>query len=118
MPFTILNPYKQRCNDHTLDDTHALMTSVVPSKLESSSMTIWENHCPSSSKLCRPLRLQFRQETAAATLEENDRMQAAISRLTDFQCTISGKLISVHYQLFLTMIDGKVSHRIVYQMKI
>ena len=39
-------------------------------------MTIWENHRPSSSKLCRPLRLQFRQETAAATLEENDRMQA------------------------------------------
>ena len=23
-----LNPYKQRCNDHTLDDTHALMTLV------------------------------------------------------------------------------------------
>lgn len=99
--------YKQKFVDDEADDSSIFITSMVPLQLRlrnNPEQIIWINHMPSSTRLCRPIRIQFRKETTALSLRERDNIQAQISNLVP-------KLISnfrVHYSMVCSMIDGKV----------
>jgi hypothetical protein len=96
-----------------------LFTSIVPLKMISfcnesnKEILIWNNPTPSSTRYCRPLRLQFIKETVQSALAEKECVEKQISALTSFNTVFhSDRNIEVHYQLCLTMIDGKIRNAI------
>lgn len=50
----------------------------------------------------------FAKETPELTLKELESVKEEIKNLTPFTTTIAGKKITDTYELYLTMIDGKV----------
>lgn len=97
-----------------ISDAHVFFTSVVPLQLTSvidegkENLIIWNNPRSSSPRFCRPLRLQFVQETTAETKKEIADFEKQASELVPFETIVGGVTISVSYKLALTMIDGKV----------
>ena len=73
---------------------------------------LWRNPHPSSSRFCRPIRIQYVRETAEVSEEEEKYLKQHIKNLKDFE----GKNISVMYNLSLTMIDGKVRNSCLYYL--
>ena len=66
--------YKQGCTDKNLDDSSIFVTSLVPVQMRvrsCPSKIIWQNIRSSSTRFCRPIRIQFAKETKELTLSEN-----------------------------------------------
>lgn len=92
-------------------DANLLATTVVPLRMaddDDESSIIWNNATPQSLRWCRPLRLQFKKETKDSTIAEKLAVDDEVSNLTEFNMTIAGLNVIVRYQLYLSMIDGKV----------
>lgn len=90
-------------------DASLFATTLVPLRMTTNCRKIiWNNATPSSSRWCRPLRLQFAKETPELTLTEIQSVEEEIRLLATYNTTIAGKMITVMYELYLTMIDGKV----------
>lgn len=97
--------YKQRSELAEFDDSSVFMTSLVPLKLESGNVVIWNNPNPSSTSYCRPIKFQFAKETTEFVKQEQAAMEEEIRNLTISSC---GNL-EVTHELHMTMIDGKVA---------
>lgn len=112
--------YKQRFTDDdgSKSDAHIFFTSLVPLQLisvdeETQNTTIvWKNPRPSSTRFCRPIRIQFLHENTEATVSEMEYIKQQESHLVPFETVINGKDITVSFQLAFTMIDGKVCNAI------
>lgn len=110
--------YKQKFSDQQMSDTSILLTSLVPllltaeNKETKEKLVIWKNPKPSSSRYCRPIRLQFSRETLTTTLDEQNYMNQQITSLVPFTVEHNGQEIVVNYKLVFTMIDGKVRNSI------
>jgi hypothetical protein len=66
--------YKQRSSED-VSESDIFDTSVVPLQLYSTKTSgdriiLWQNHRPSSVRYCRPIRMQFKKETAEFAKEE------------------------------------------------
>ncbi|KAL0853167.1 hypothetical protein ABMA27_012926 [Loxostege sticticalis] len=81
------------------------MTSLVPLKLETGNVVIWNNPNPSSTFYCRPIKFQFAKETTEFVKQEQSAMEEEIRNLTISNC---GNF-EVTHELHMTMIDGKVT---------
>lgn len=81
------------------------MISLVPLRLASNNVIIWENERPSSTSFCRPIMFTFMKETKINVQKEMAAMETEIEALTPSTITDG---ISVKHQLLLTMIDGKI----------
>lgn len=103
---TAANSYNQRWKDNNNSDEHIFCTSLVPLQLEDSENheILWRNPRPSSTRFCRPIRIQYVRETTVICKEEELHMKQQIENLMDFK----GNNFSVKFNLSLTMIDGKV----------
>jgi hypothetical protein len=106
--------YKQQFSESDSSDTNILFTSIVPIRMRSldDEIIIWNNPRPSSTRYCRPLRLQFAKETVQSTLSEKTIVENQIANLKSFNTVLKDGNIEVHYQLYFTMIDGKVRNGI------
>lgn len=90
-------------------DANFFATTLVPLRITETKnkIVIWNNSTPQSPRWCRPLRLQFAKETEQFTIEVIDSVQNEVTALTPFTTTIAGVQITVIFELYLTMIDGK-----------
>lgn len=98
--------HKQIWLDEVGSDDHLLVTSLVPLEFkdQNSCKVVWKNPRPSSTKFCRPLKLQWCQETDSVCREEEAYVKKQIAELTPFMSTTC----TVFFDLHLTMVDGKV----------
>ena len=84
-------------------DDQMLVTTFVPLQLETEEgAVIWRNHTPSSTRFCRPIRLQLAKETKAVGQEELLRVGAEVSALQP----LSTPTAVVRYELAMTMVSG------------
>ncbi|XP_046384825.1 uncharacterized protein LOC124155152 [Ischnura elegans] len=98
--------YKQTWQTSNVKDDSLFATSLVPLQLldSASGEYIWSNPHPSSARFCRPIRIQWVQETKEISKAEENYVRDQINNL---QLASVGNVV-VKFELLLTMIDGKV----------
>lgn len=110
--------YKQRFEDESKSDANIFLTSFVPLQLRcgdpdsSQAIVVWQNHRPSSTRFCRPIRLQFLHETADVTVREMEHIESQVSALIPSSITSAGKELLISHKLLFTIIDGKVCNAV------
>lgn len=102
--------YKQKCEG---DDSNILTTSVVPLQLSfesksKQSVVLWQNPRTSSTRFCRPVKIQFIKETDDVIRSEFSQMESQISQLSPTVVTKNGKKYIISHKMVNTMVDGKV----------
>jgi len=115
--------YKQKFNDGdrgTNDDASIFFISLVPLELSStvdkemnSKVIVWKNPRPSSTRFCRPIKIQFLHETAEVTRKEVEEIKEKEENLSPFHFVINGKEVTGNYKLSFTMVDGKICNSVV-----
>lgn len=104
--------YKQVKHGHDYDDSHLLMTCFVPLQLfcgdGESKEILWHNPTPSSTRYCRPIKLEFVKETYEIIRKEEFHVSDQISKLMPTIIHTTVGEIKVHHKLTLSMVDGKV----------
>lgn len=110
--------YKQICTED-FDDSKILLTSLVPIQLlintsDSNKQTIWKNTRRSSTRYCRPNRIQFKKEKTEVNLNEKEYMENQIKELKLTILSINNYNLDILQDMQLTMIDGKVCNAITY----
>lgn len=106
--------YKQKSNQEVMFDVRVLMMCLVPLQMYALSpdhgkkIIVWQNPRPSSTRYCRPIKLEFAAETPTKILAEKKWVDKQITNLqpTSLEHTATAHL-KVHHQLAMTMIDGK-----------
>lgn len=98
--------YKQRQQTFmaNFDDSSVFMTSLVPLRLESKDILLWENPNPSSTSYCRPVKFEFIKESNELVKREEECMNDEISALVPTE----HKGIKIFHELHMTMINGKI----------
>jgi len=106
--------YKQKFSNGDLDDRSLFVTSYVPLQLvtQIDNTIIWKNPRPSSTRYCRPIRFQFKKETAKVSKDEAEYFDAKIKQLKPKELSVSNKKVVITHSLHLTMVDGKVCNAI------
>lgn len=92
-------------------DSHLFIASLVPLRLfvsNESQKILWQNLRPSSTRYCRPITIEFAQETSFKIKSVVNNIESQISNLNPTILNIQGKVIYITHQLFFTMVDGKV----------
>lgn len=107
--------YKQRFQDVSLSDCSIFFTSLVPIRLNlsaKSDVIIWQNCRTSSTRFCRPIKIQFARETKELTLAEKQKMDKQLKELVPFEFILpeDNMRICITFNLYLTMIDSKVGN--------
>ena len=106
--------YKQAIREEDESAEESLFcTTLVPLQLTADGQPVWTNPAPSSTRLCRPIQIQYARETAALCREERDRVQEEISRLQSTAAvSATGAEVAVTHSMQLTMIDGKAANAV------
>lgn len=107
MDGALQSTYKQAFgSDHGYDES-LLCISLVPLQLKNkeSNEVLWKNPKPSSSRICRPIKLLWKKQTIDTLKDQEKIITEQISRLDDY---VSNNVI-IKYNLQMTMIDGKVN---------
>lgn len=104
--------YKQAFHGNDASDSAVFITSIVPLKLTCNGKTIWQNPRPSSTRFCRPLKIEFLKETQNTAKLEKERIENEIKTLMDTTVLSKERIIKVNHILMLVMIDGKVCNAI------
>lgn len=104
--------FKQKFENKSNSDAHVFISSLVPLRLMSNEngtqKVWWQNPVPSSSRFCRPIRIQFVHETNEVTRSEIQHIDNQAQILCPTEVEISSKVMKVAHTLVLTMVDGKV----------
>lgn len=106
--------FKQKFNfdDGTKTDSNMFVTSIVPVCAKSGDKLIFQNPRPSSTRYCRPLHIQLVNETTEISMEEKDYIDHQIAQLQPTCITKNERSIKVHYEMLMTMVDGKVCNSV------
>ncbi|XP_047139099.2 uncharacterized protein LOC124815008 [Hydra vulgaris] len=110
--------YKQRFADRKNSDANVFLTSLVPLELLCTNsvlgqdVILWKNRTPSSTRFCRPIRLQFLHKNVHTSINEKDYIEDKIKSLVPLIIVQHKIEIKIHYKLVMTMIDGKVCNAI------
>lgn len=85
-------------------------TTVILLRFTSTSGTIlWNNRTPQSNRFCRPLKLEYTNETKEHILIEKAALDEEIKNLQEYNHILSnGKSVKVTFVLLMTLIGGKV----------
>lgn len=104
-----LTEYKQLFQDPITSDSSMFVTCIVPLKLvgvkDNHEHTLWLNDRSSSTRFCRPIRIQYERETSELTRREMHRIEDEIVHLNH---TLFGTNTSIEHVLLFTMTDGKL----------
>ncbi|XP_050312211.1 uncharacterized protein LOC126747535 [Anthonomus grandis grandis] len=113
-----MSQYKQQFAESNISDANIFLTSMVPIQLingdpkSKDKFVIWENPKTSSTRLCRPLRVQFRHETTELSVREKQYFDQQISDLQPTKLDIQGNNVFLKHILYFTMIDGKLCNAV------
>lgn len=105
------NQHFQSNEAESSSDSSILLTSVVPLQLHvknSKKRIIWQNPRTSSTRFCRPIKLEFIKETTGVLKNEFQYIENQIANLSPTKITVDEKEILIYHELFKTMVDGKV----------
>lgn len=99
--------WKQKWNNTTGNDEHIFCSSLVPLELlnPATGCVLWTNPRPSSTRLCRPIKIEFVRETSEICKQEEESLGEQIAALHP----VTTMNWEINFKLALTMIDGKVS---------
>jgi len=103
--------YKQKFESTgNYSDNSLFATTCIPLRLQSLQKDIlWNNITPQSIRFCRPIKLQYVKETECHVLQENENLAKSIKSLDELKIDLGeNKTLIINYQLFLTLIDGKI----------
>ena len=106
--------YKQVFENDGDSDSSIFVTSFVPLQLisdepnSSKKIIVWQNPRPASPRFCRPVRLQFIQETSDIITQEKLYIETQINELRPSCININNTEISIKHHLKFTMIHGKI----------
>ena len=100
--------YKQAFHGQNASDSSIFISTIVPLRLVCGSKSIWENPRPSSTRFCRPLKMEFVKESTELAISEKNRVDELIKRLNPSSFTSGERTFSIRYELLFTMIDGKI----------
>ncbi|CAG9759703.1 unnamed protein product [Ceutorhynchus assimilis] len=102
--------YKQKFDSSdTQSDASLFATTIVPLRFQSMNIVLWNNRTPQSVRFCRPLKLEFVKETSEHILKEKIGLDLQIQQLDILRIELEpSKVIKITFQLFMTLIDGKV----------
>lgn len=105
--------YKQRFNEtEEASDSHMFLTSIVPIRVVANGKTLFQNPAPSSTRYCRPLRIQLIKETTEVSVAEKKIVEEQIANLQPFETVVDDRNVRVEFRMILTMIDGKICNAI------
>ena len=104
--------YKQAFHGPGASDSSVLITSIVPLRLVCNDKIVWQNPRPSSTRFCRPLKIEFTKETASILVREKERVDEELNDLEMSVVPVGERLVKVSHKLTLVMIDGKVCNAI------
>ncbi|CAG7663603.1 unnamed protein product, partial [Allacma fusca] len=92
------------------DDASLFVTTMIPLVLENKNgIEYWRNTTPQSTRFCRPVRILFAKETKALIESERAVLSSEVSNLKNVSIVLqNGHMIEVVFELYLTIIDGKV----------
>lgn len=112
--------YKQKYdnNEELLIDRNLFMTCLVPLQLfvysDNGKIIVWQNSRFSSTRFCRPVRLQFIKETTEIILQEKEYKDEQIKALQPTVVIGFTEIVKIQHKLCMTMLDGKTCHAITY----
>lgn len=96
-------------------DSHIFLMCLVPLKIyfhpngdETSGVLAWNNDLPSSSNLCRPIKMIFKKENSELTRSEFSLITKQIEALNPSVVTMDNQNLTVKATLVMSMVDGKV----------
>ncbi|CAG9763602.1 unnamed protein product [Ceutorhynchus assimilis] len=105
--------FKQRFIDSNSTDSTVFCTNLVPLLLKTGDSVIWKNESPSSSSLCRPIRIAFCKEDTASTQKEYSRVMKEIDELANTTIRLNNSVeVTVQHEFLFTMVDGKIINAI------
>ena len=117
---TAQSTYTQRFH-HEIPDTYCkdslMSTTLTPLNLNVGTTLLWRNKVPSSTRYCRPIKLEYIKETDSVSQAEFKRCEDEIKALhsTDVKITINKGsdqekeiIIQIKHSLYSTVVDGKV----------
>lgn len=101
--------YKQKFKNDPGNSTDAsvLMIAMVPLRIKSHDLVVWENPQPSSTKLCRPIKFDFIKETPETTNQQYKKVQDQMDKLNHSIVAVNDEVLTIRHKFFCTMIDGK-----------
>ena len=106
--------YKQKYTADTAtasrEDEALFCTTLVPLELTICGQSIWSNDKPSSTRFCRPLRLQYVRETPEVSRADRDHFVEQVASLSPTEIEVDEVRVRIRHELELTMIDGKVAN--------
>lgn len=94
-------------NVNNVTEESLFLTSLVPLSLEINDKNVWMNKLPSSSLLCRPIRIQYIKETPDVLREEKQYFLDQINELENITLEVNGIIVSLSLKMEITMLDGK-----------
>ncbi|CAH0563057.1 unnamed protein product [Brassicogethes aeneus] len=110
--------YKQRyMSPDAESDANLFLISLVPLQLrhkngDGSTVIIWQNSRPSSTRFCRPLKFAFAKETKELTREEVNSIDEEIDNLKPTIVIRNNSTLTINHCLIFSMIDGKVCNSV------
>lgn len=106
--------YKQVFTASQQTDTDLFMTCIVPLQLyafpenDGERIILWQNPRPSSTRYCRPIKLEFIKESTEVIQTEKKKMDEQIQELLPSEVKLPElPPVTIHHDLCMTMIDGK-----------
>lgn len=104
--------YKQGSADKQFDDSSIFITSLVPIQIRVKSCpskVVWQNLRSSSTRFCRPIRMQFAKESQELIRNEKRHVDEQIALLNSTTTQNSAFTeIRISHSLICSMVDGKV----------
>lgn len=110
--------YKQKFESANDNDASIFFTSLVPIQLvyenpnSKESIVIWQNPRPSSTRFCRPIKMEFVHESDQFTMKEKEYMEKQINELEITTVKVGNMDAFINHRLLFTMVDGKVCNAV------
>lgn len=102
--------YKQRLHGAESSDKGMFSTMLVPLHLTNGPHSIWLNPVSSSTRFCRPIKIQYARETTDLVVKEKNRVNDQVLALNPIIIKLVRDQqeyeVEVEYDMRLTMIDG------------
>lgn len=104
--------FKQKFSVGDSSDENLFCISIVPIQMfffdDKIKQVLWQNPAPSSTRYCRPIKLNFAKETPELIMSEVELVKKQIETLLPVKLKIDGLHVIIKPEFLLTMIDGKV----------
>lgn len=99
--------YKQVFHGIEASDSAVFITSIVPIRIVLGEKVVWQNPTPSSTRYCRPLKIEFIKESSEVSIAEKNRVTEEIGNLKNLKRYVMENLLKLSTLYFLLWWMGK-----------